>query len=189
LGINIINFPFFGLIKIHFIYPFFAVFVIVSFANAVNITDGLDGLAGGVLLISLFSFWVISRTILDVPTSIFIAVWSGSLLAFLYFNIHPARIMLGDAGSLAFGATFAVIGLILGKAFVLPVIGGIFFIEILSSFLQLFFKRVFKRKLFKVAPFHLWLQERGWQEPKVVMRFWLTSIIFSIFGLILAFMN
>jgi len=189
LKIDIINVPFLGMIKIHFLYPFFALFVIVSFANAVNITDGLDGLAGGVLLISLFAFWVISRTILDVPISVFIAVWSGSLLAFLYFNIYPARIMLGDAGSLSFGATFAVIGLILGKAFVLPIIGGVFFIEILSSFFQLSTKKLFKRKLFKVAPFHLWLQERGWQEPKVVMRFWLTSILFGLFGLMLAFMR
>lgn len=110
-------------------------------------------------------------------------------MAFLYFNIPPARIFLGDAGSLSFGALFAVIGLILGKSFSLPIIGGIFLVEIVSSFLQLMSKKLRGKKLFAVAPFHLYLQLKGWEESKIVMRFWLISILFSVFGLMLAFLK
>ena len=127
--------------------PVFSTFVIVAFANAVNITDGLDGLAGGIMMIAVTAFWIIARTIIDVPTSIFIAVWLGGMIAFLYFNIYPARLFLGDTGALSFGATFAVIGLILGKAFALPIIGAIFVLEIFSSLIQLLGKKFLKRKL------------------------------------------
>ncbi|MEO6508962.1 MAG: phospho-N-acetylmuramoyl-pentapeptide-transferase, partial [Patescibacteria group bacterium] len=124
-----------------------------------------------------------------VPTSIFIAVWIGGLVAFLYFNIYPSRIFLGDAGALSFGATFAVIGLILGKTFALPIIGGVFVLEVGSSFIQLMGKRFLKKKLMPVAPLHLFFQMRGWEEPKVVMRMWLFGILFAFFGLMIAFMK
>ena len=189
LKIDIIHIPFFGVFTLGWFYIPFASLVIVAFSNAVNITDGLDGLASGVLMIALTGFWVIARSIIDVPTSMFIGVWLGGLLAFLYFNIYPARIILGDTGALSFGAMFAVIGLILGKAFALPMIGGVFILEIVTSLVQLLSKKYLKRKMFTVAPFHLWLQLRGWEEPKVVMRLWLLSIIFSIFGLMIAFMK
>lgn len=110
-------------------------------------------------------------------------------MAFLYFNIYPSRIFLGDSGSLSFGATFAVVGLLLGKAFVLPIIGAVFVIEIGSSLLQLLSKKFLKKKLFPVAPFHLWLQLRGWEEPKIVMRAWVVAIITAVFGLMVAFMK
>ena len=189
LKIQIMHVPFFGVFDLGYLYFVFSSFVIVAFANAVNITDGLDGLASGILTFAVIGFWVISRSILDVPTSLFIAAWLGGLLAFLYFNIYPARIILGDAGALSFGATFAVIGLILGKAFALPIMGGVFVIEIVSSLIQLLGKKFLKRKIFPVAPFHLYLQNKGWEEPKVVMRLWLFSIIFVIFGLMIAFMK
>lgn len=189
LKINIIHIPFLGVFNISYFFIPFATFVIVSFANAVNITDGLDGLAGGVLMIALAGFWGLSRSFLDVPTSIFIAVWLGGLIAFLYFNIYPARIILGDTGALSFGATLAVIGLILGKTFSLVIIGGIFIVEIVSSLLQLLSRKFLKKKLFPVAPFHLWLQLKGWEEPKIVMRLWLISIMLTVFGLMVAFMK
>lgn len=189
LKINIIYIPFFGVFNISYFYIIFSSFVIVAFANAVNVSDGLDGLASGILLFTLVGFWVISRSILDVPTSLFIAAWLGGLMAFLYFNIYPARIFLGDTGSLSFGATFAVIGLILGKAFALPIIGGVFIIEIGSSLIQIVGKKYFNKKFLSVAPFHLYLQSKGWEEPKIVMRLWLISIIFVIFGLMIAFMK
>lgn len=189
LKIQIIHIPFLGVFQIGWLYILFSSFVIVAFANAVNIADGLDGLASGVLMIALSGFWVVSRSILDVPTSLFIAVWLGGLIAFLYFNIYPARIFLGDAGSLSFGATFAVIGLILGKAFALPIIGAVFIAEIFTSLIQLLGKHFFKRKIFPVAPLHLWLQLKGWEEPKIVMRLWLVSIILAVFGLMIAFMK
>lgn len=189
LKIRIIYVPYFGVFEIGVFYILFASLVIFAFANAVNITDGLDGLATGILIFSLFGFWVIARSILDVPTSLFLAAWLGGLLAFLYFNIWPARIILGDTGALSFGATFAVVGLILGKAFVLLIIGGVFVVEILSSAIQLFSKKFLKKKFFQVAPLHLYLQYKGWEEPKIVMRFWLISIILVIFGLMIGFMK
>lgn len=189
LKIQFIHVPFFGVFNLGYFYILFSSFIIVAFANAINITDGLDGLASGILTFALIGFWVISRSILDVPTSLFIAAWLGGLLAFLYFNIYPARVIMGDTGALSFGATFAVIGLILGKAFALPIMGGIFVVEIGSSLIQLFGKKFLKRKIFPVAPFHLWLQLKGWEEPKIVMRLWLISIIFVIFGLMIAFMK
>lgn len=189
LKIDILNVPFLGVYKIHFFYVFFAAFVIISFANAVNITDGLDGLAGGVLMISLLAFWVISRAILDTPLSLFIAVWLGGIIAFLYFNIYPARIFLGDSGALSFGATFSVIGLLLGKNFALPIIGAVFVIEIFTSLVQLLSKKFLRKKIFPVAPFHLWLQLRGWEEPKIVMRAWIFSVMFAVFGLMIAFLK
>jgi len=189
LQISIVHIPFFGVFDLSYFYIIFASFVIVAFANAVNITDGLDGLASGVLLIALISFWTVARSIIDVPLSIFIAVWIGGMIAFLYFNIYPARIFLGDTGALSFGAAFAVIGLILGKAFALPIIGGIFVIEIVTSLIQLVSKKYMGKKFFAVAPFHLLLQYKGWEEPKIVMRFWVFSIIFALFGLMIAFLK
>jgi phospho-N-acetylmuramoyl-pentapeptide-transferase len=189
LKVDIVNVPFFGVYKISILYILFSTFVIIAFTNAVNITDGLDGLASGILMIALFGFWVVSRAILDTPLLIFISVWLGGLIAFLYFNIYPARIFLGDTGSLSFGATFAVIGLLLGKNFALPIIGAFFVIEIFTSLIQLLSKKFFYKKIFPVAPFHLWLQLRGWKEPKIVMRAWIISVMFTVFGLMVAFMK
>jgi phospho-N-acetylmuramoyl-pentapeptide-transferase len=189
LKINIFNIPLIGVVHMGWIYIPFAAFIIIAFANAFNITDGLDGMASGILMIALLAFWFISASILDSPLSVFIALWLGSLIAFLYFNIYPARIFLGDVGALSFGATLAVVGLILGKAPALVIIGGIFILEVTSSLVQLLWKRFFHKKLFSVAPLHLWLQFNGWSEPKIVMRFWIISIIFAIFGLWLALIS
>ncbi len=189
LGISIIYVPYHGVVDIGMWYMVFAAFIIVAFANAVNITDGLDGLASTILMVALTCLWVIASSIIDVPTSLFIASWLGGLLAFMYFNVYPARIIMGDTGALSFGATFAVIGLILGKPFSLPIMGGVFVLEILSSFLQLSSKRIRGKKLFPVAPLHLWMQLRGWEEPKIVMRMMIFGILFSMFGLMLAFMQ
>ena len=189
LKIDIIHIPFMGVYEIGYFFIIFAAFVIVAFANAVNITDGLDGLAGGVLTITLAGFWVVASSIIDVPTSLFIAAWLGGLIAFLYFNVYPARIIMGDTGALSFGASFAVVGLILGKSFALPIFGLMFVIEIGTSALQLLSKRFRGKKLFPVAPLHLWFQMRGWEEPKIVFRFWIGAILCCMFGLMIAFMR
>lgn len=186
LGISIFYIPFIGVFQLGWLFVPLAAFIIVAFANAVNITDGLDGLATGVLMISLFAVWYLSASILDTPLSMFLALWLGSTIAFLYFNVFPARIMLGDVGALSFGATLAVVGLLLGKVMAIAMIGGIFVAEITSSLLQLLSKKFRGRKLFPVAPAHLWLQLRGWEEPKIVMRAWLAAIMLAIFGLWLA---
>ncbi len=186
LGINFVHVPFVGTINLGFWYIPFAAFVVVAFSNAFNITDGLDGLACGLLMICLFAFWIISNQILDTSISIFISLWLGALMAFLYFNTYPARIWLGDVGALSFGATLAVIGLIMGKIMVVVVIGGFFIAEVTSSMLQIFWKKRFKKNLIVAAPLHLLLQYRGWEEPKIVMRAWLVGIMLALFGLWLA---
>jgi len=186
LGISFLHVPFFGTLPLGILYIPFAAFTIVAFANAVNITDGLDGLASGVLLISLFGLWFLSYTILDTVLSLFITLWIGSLIAFIYFNIYPARIWMGDVGALSFGATFAVVGLLLGKSVALPVIGGVFVLEITTSMIQLLSKRFMGKKFFPVAPFHLWLQLRGWEETKIVQRTWIASLVLMLFGVWMA---
>lgn len=186
LGINFVHIPFFGIIKLGWWYVPFATMMVVFFANAFNITDGLDGLSCGMLTICLFAFWILSAAILDTTLSVFVALWIGGLIAFLYFNVYPARIWLGDVGALSFGATLAVVGLLLGKIAGLAVIGGFFIVEALSSLIQIFSKKILKRKAFAVAPLHLWLQNKGWEEPKIVMRAWLAGLMLAIFGLWLA---
>jgi phospho-N-acetylmuramoyl-pentapeptide-transferase len=186
LGISFLYVPFIGTLQMGLLYIPFATFVVVAFANAVNITDGLDGLAGGVLMISLFGLWYLTASILDVPLSMFLALWLGSLISFLYFNIFPARLFMGDVGALAFGATLAVVGLLLGKVVALLVIGFIFVLEIFTSTVQLLSKRFRHKKVFPVSPFHLWLQYYGWEEPKIVQRAWLVQIMLTLFGVWLA---
>lgn len=183
LGYDFINIHWLGLVEIG---PFFVpmtAFVVVAFANAYNITDGLDGLSSGVLLICLLAFMVLAASLLHPSLALFLAIWVGSLLAFLYFNIFPARIELGDTGALAFGATLAVVGLLTGKIFALALIGGVFILEVVSSSVQVLSKRFIGKKFFAVAPLHLWFMNRGWEEPKVVVRFWLAAILFAIFGI------
>lgn len=186
LGISILHIPFIGTFELGLLYIPFATFTIVAFANAVNITDGLDGLASGSLMISLFGLWFLSSQILDVPISIFLALLIGSLISFLYFNVYPARIFMGDVGSLAFGATLAVIGLLIGKVIALVIIGFIFVLEISTSLIQLVSKKFLKKKIFPAAPIHLSLQKYGWEEPKIVQRAWLVQIMLTMFGVWLA---
>ncbi|MEK7536696.1 MAG: phospho-N-acetylmuramoyl-pentapeptide-transferase [Patescibacteria group bacterium] len=187
LGIHILHIPIINVtLDIGFWYVPFSSFVIVSFTNAFNITDGLDGLASGLLMICLMAFGVIAASGLDTPLSLFIALWIGALIAFLYFNSWPARIWLGDSGALSFGATLAVIGLLTGSIVALIVIGGIFVIEIVSSAIQILGWKLFNKPIFKLAPIHHTFLAIGWEEPKIVMRAWLAGIILAIFGLWLA---
>lgn len=166
-----------------------AAFVIVSFANAYNISDGLDGLSAGLLLISLFAFLALNVQNLDLTLVSFIGIWIGLLFAFLYFNVWPARIFLGDAGAFAFGATLAVVGLLTGKILALAIIGGMFVIIISSSLIQIFSKKILKRKIFPVSPLHMYFKYIGWEESKIVSRLWLAGGVFAIFGLWIALLS
>lgn len=187
LGYSFIFIRGFGLASLGFLFIPFAAFVIVAFANAFNIADGLDGLASGLLLICLAAFLAITSNQLDQPLGIFIAVLMGSVGAFLYFNIYKARIWLGDVGALSLGAALAVIGLLTGKIIALAFIGGVFVIEIASSLIQIISKKFFHKKVFPASPFHLLLRRIGWDEPKIVMRAWLLGFLFAILGLYIAF--
>jgi phospho-N-acetylmuramoyl-pentapeptide-transferase len=175
-----------GLTDIGFLYIPFAAFVIVAFVNAFNITDGLDGLASGLMLIALVSFLAISYTNVDQALGIFVAVLMGSIAAFLYFNIFKARIWLGDVGSMSLGASLAIIGLLTGKTLAIMVIGGVFVLEVGSSLIQLAGKKFLHRRILPAAPLHLYFLKRGWDEPKIVMRAWLLGAFFAILGLYLA---
>lgn len=186
LGYSTIFITGIGLIDLGYLYIILATLAIVSFVNAFNITDGLDGLAPGLLLISLGAFLAISSSQLDQTLAIFIAILIGAVAAFLYFNTYKARIWLGDVGSMSLGAVLAVIGLLNNKILALVVIGGVFVLEVGSSMIQLLSKKYLKRKIFPVAPFHLLLLKRGWEEPKIVMRAWLFGFFFAILGLFIA---
>ncbi len=185
-GLN--NFYILGLgnFVLHAWYIPLAAFVIIAFANAYNISDGLDGLSGGLLLICLFAFLALSVQSLDLTLASFIGIWIGLLFAFLYFNVWPARIFLGDAGAFAFGATLAVVGLLTGKIVALAIIGGMFIIIVSSSLIQILSKKFLKRKILPVSPVHMYFKFKGWEESKIVNRFWLAGGVFAILGLWIA---
>lgn len=183
LGYDFFNIHWFGMLEVGIFFIPLAALAVVGFANAYNITDGLDGLSSGILFICLMAFLVLSYHLLHPAMALFITIWAGALIAFLYFNIFPARVELGDTGALAFGATLAVVGLLTGRVLALTVIGGVFILEVVSSLVQMISKHYLRKKFFAVAPLHLWFMNRGWEEPKVVMRFWLAAILFAVFGL------
>jgi len=191
LGFDFVNIRGIGALDIGPLYFVFAAFVIISFVNAFNITDGLDGLAAGLFLICMSAFLVITQGIsgLDKSLGVFIAILMGCVGAFLYFNIFRARLWLGDTGSMALGAALAVTGLLTGKIPALAIIGGVFVLEVGSSLIQILSKKFLHKKLYAASPLHLYLQYRGWEEPKVVMRAWLLGFFFAIVGLYIAFIR
>ena len=181
--ISILLYRFLGKDAFGFWYIPYSTLVITFFANAFNITDGMDGLAGGLFLIALcaLGFYALNnKDILIVVFTLF-----GAVLAFLYFNVSPARLFMGDTGALAFGAVLAVISLIAGVSIPLFVIGAVFVAEGLSSLIQVgsFIFRNGKR-VFRIAPLHHHFEALGWEEDKVVMRFWLAGIACALFGLL-----
>jgi len=189
LGYDFVFIRGFGLADLGFLFVPFATFVIVAFANAFNIADGLDGLASGLLLICLVAFLVITANQLDQPLGIFIAILTGSISAFLYFNVYKARIWLGDVGALSLGAVLGLIGLLTGKTVALAFIGGVFVLEVTSSLIQICSKKFLGKKVFPAAPLHLLLLRIGWDEPKIVMRAWILGFLFAVLGLYIAFIR
>lgn len=188
LKIDFIYLPLFGIWHLGIGYLFLAAFLIVTFANAFDITSGLDGLGEGLLMICLTAFWVISVSRLDQVLSLFIAIWIGSLMAGIYFTIYPARAFLGNASGMAFGATLAIVGLLSGKFVPMLIVGGVFIVDGGSSLLQILSKNIFKKRIFPIAPLHHYLEVLGWEEPKIVARAWLTGLVLAIFGVWLAFL-
>ena len=185
LNYDQINLPGFGEINIGIWYIPLFMLVITATANAVNITDGLDGLAGGLLTIAFGAFAILAYAKGLLILAAFCAVIVGSSLGFLWFNIFPARFYMGDTGALSLGATLGVIAMMTDSVIVLPLIGFIFVIETISVILQLISKKYFKRKLFQIAPLHHHFEKSGWSEPNIVMRFWIIGGLFAIFGVIL----
>ena len=165
-------------------FPLF-IFIVVGTANAVNFSDGLDGLAGGLAAISFAVFAVIAYFYQLPILSVFCAVIVGSIVAFLWFNVPPARIYMGDTGSLALGATLGVIAMLTNSVLTLAVIGFVFILETLSVILQLFWKKFLGRKLFRIAPLHHHFEAKGWSETQIVTRFWIVGAGAGIWGLVI----
>jgi phospho-N-acetylmuramoyl-pentapeptide-transferase len=178
--------PFFGNFEIGAWYIPFFMMVIISSAFSVNETDGLDGLAGGTLLLSYAAMGAICFVLGRFDLAVFCAVIIGSLLAFLWFNIPPARFYMGDTGAMSLGITLGVIALLTNSALILPFIGIIFVIESLSVVIQMSSKKLRKgKKVFLSAPIHHHFQALGWPESKIVMRFWVIAGISAAIGLII----
>ncbi len=186
LGYHDIIIPFLGTFDIGWwIIPLF-VLVIVSTGNAVNISDGLDGLAGGLLTMSFATFGIIAVLQGNVGIAGFCFTIVGALLSYLWFNVYPARFFMGDVGSFAFGVALGVVAMLTDTLLLLPVIGIVFVIEAGSSSLQILSKKIFHKKIFLSAPVHHHLEAIGWPETKVTMRFWIIGSIASFVGLLLA---
>jgi phospho-N-acetylmuramoyl-pentapeptide-transferase len=196
-SIDQIAVPFVGPVGIApWVFVLFAAFAIIAASNGVNITDGLDGLAGGTLVFAFVGFLLIALlnrvpqpdgTFTNQPNLAFLcALVIGALLGFLWFNVHPAQIFMGDSGSLSLGATLAVIALITGQILVLPLIGLIFVIETGSVVLQVvYFRATGGRRLFRMSPIHHHFELAGWDEEKITLRFWIVGILAGLLGVTL----
>jgi phospho-N-acetylmuramoyl-pentapeptide-transferase len=188
-AIDVIAVPFVGSVGVApAVYIVFAAFAIIAASNGVNITDGLDGLAGGTLVFAFVAYLLIA--VLNEPTqpnlATLCALIVGALLGFLWFNVHPAQIIMGDSGSLAFGATLAVTALITGQILILPLVGLIFVIETGSVVLQVaYFKVTGGRRIFRMSPLHHHYELLGWDEEKITLRFWIVGIIAGLIGVTL----
>ena len=198
--------PFFKNLNWDFSYLYipWVVFIITAISNAVNLTDGLDGLAIGTIIIVMLALAIISYisgnviyadylNIMYLPGSgeltVFIAALIGAGLGFLWFNFYPAQVFMGDTGSLALGGAFGVMMILIKKDLLIPILGGIYFVETLSVIIQrLYFKYTKKkygegRRVFKMAPIHHHFEQLDWAEPKIVIRFYIITIILAIISL------
>jgi len=180
-------------------YILLVVFIITATSNSVNLTDGLDGLAVGLVAISATVWGVISyvsgrtdfSSYLDIPflqgageLTIFCAALSGAALGFLWFNAHPAQVFMGDTGSLALGSALGALAILLKKELLLVIIGGVFVAETLSVIIQVwYFKRTGGKRIFRMAPLHHHFELKGWSEPQVVVRFWIIGILLALLSL------
>lgn len=186
LDVTAVTVPFIGEWNLGWlIIPLFA-FVVVATGNAVNISDGLDGLAGGLSAIAFGAFGVIAIMQGNPLMAGFCFTVVGALLSYLWFNIYPARFFMGDVGSFALGTSLGVVAMLTDSLFILPIIGFIFVLEAGSSLIQITSKKVFKRKVFISAPIHHHLEAIGWPETKVTMRFWVIAAVTSFVGVMVA---
>ena len=176
----------------------FVVFIIVASSNAVNLTDGLDGLAIGCTLIAAGALTVLTyvsghatlSTYLELPRisqvgelTIFCGAMVGAAIGFLWYNAHPAEVFMGDVGSLALGGAIGTVAVIIKQELLLPFIGGVFVIEALSVILQVGSYKLRKKRIFKMAPIHHHFELMGWSESKIIVRFWIASLVFALFAL------
>ena len=195
-----INVPYFKslFLDLGVFYVFFALMVLIGSSNAVNLTDGLDGLAIGAIVASALTLLVFTYLaghakfssylrIIPVPgageISVFLAAIAGAGLGFLWYNAHPAEIFMGDTGSLFLGGSLGLVALIIKQELILVIVGGLFVMEALSVLIQVVSFRRFGRRVFKMAPLHHHFELSGWPESKVTIRFWIISIVLSLIAL------
>jgi len=182
--------PFIGEVEIGApVFVAIAIIAIVGTSNGVNLTDGLDGLAGGTCVFAFLSFAFIAAARGFPWLVVICAAIVGALLAFLWFNAHPAEYFMGDAGSLALGATLATVALTTGFIVLLPVAGVIFMAETVSVILQVGSFKLRGKRIFRMAPFHIHFELLGWPEQRVTIRFWLIGALAGIVAAILAFVT
>ena len=164
-----------------------ALFTIVAMSNGVNLTDGMDGLAGGTAVFAFLSVAFIAASINFPWLTVFCAAMVGAILAFLWFNVHPAEVIMGDTGALALGATLATIALTTGFALLLPVLGIIFVAETVSVVIQVGSFKLRGKRIFRMSPLHNHFELIGWAEEKVTIRFWLIGAVAGIAAAVLAY--
>jgi len=182
---SVFHIPLLGNFEIGAWYIPIFIFIIVATSFSVNETDGLDGLAGGTLMIAFAAYGIIAFALGRYELAAFCGVIIGALLAFLWFNIPPARFYMGDTGAMSLGVTLGVIAMLTNSALLLPLIGFIFLVESLSVIIQILSKRLRHKKIFISSPIHHHYQAIGWPESKVVMRFWVISALGAVLGLII----
>jgi len=186
---DLIHIPFIGNFNIGLWYILVFVFIIVATTFSVNETDGLDGLAGGILLVAYGAYGTIAFSQGHYNLAAFCGVIIGALIAFLWFNIYPARFIMGDTGAMGLGVTLGVIAMLTNQFLLLPLIAFIPVVESASVIIQVLSKKIRGKKIFLSTPIHHHFEAIGWPETKVTMRFWILSGIFASLGLILAFLD
>jgi len=188
LGVSSIHIPFNGDWDLSFwIVPLFILVFLGTFSSGV--IDGIDGLAGGVMATTFAAFGAIAYFQNQLDLAAFCAAILGALLVFLWFNIPPARFYLGETGMMALVFSLPIVAFMTDQVLLLPVIGIMLVVTSLSSFIQIISKKYFKKKVFRVAPFHHHLESLGWSRPKITMRYWIISVVFAILGVIIAFVS
>lgn len=185
---HVINVPFLGNFEIGWWYIPLFMFIIIASAFSANETDGLDGLLGGVSLFAFVALTAVAFVLGRYNLAAFGGAMIGSLLAFLWFNIFPAKFFMGDTGSMSLGITIGVVAMLTNTVLLLPFFAIILVAESLSVIIQMISKKVFKRKIFHSAPVHHHFEALGWPESQVTMRFWIISAVFVSFGLVIFFL-
>ena len=171
-------------LEMGWLYGLFILFVLVGASNAVNLTDGLDGLAGGLSAIAFIAFSLISLMVGFEDIGIFSLILVGSLLGYLIYNTHPAKVIMGDTGSLALGAVMGAIAILTHRELTLLVVAGVFVIKTLSVILQTFWVQIFHKKLFLMTPIHHHFEKLGWDENDIVKLFWVAGLLLAMAGII-----
>lgn len=174
-------------VSIPWLYLIFVDVLLMGMCNAVNLTDGLDGLASGTVMIVMIVMAAIAYRSDLLDPAIFAAALSGACIGFLWFNSYPADIFMGDTGSLALGMALGCLAVLTKSEFIVLIIGGLFVVEALSVMLQVFYYKRTKKRLFLMAPLHHHFEKKGWSETKVVVRFWIVSGVLAAIGFFIYF--